>query len=110
LNFSIGVGALCARELFLDCLVGLAGDKVRQLLAEDGFIHDFRLFSHLIDETVLFEKEIGELYSYYADDDRRHHHRRSVTSELCRNKPALELWLRFFFNKFYYIEGTLGGS
>jgi hypothetical protein len=71
LHFSIGFGVatLSARELFLDCLVGLAGDKVRQLLAEDGFVHDRRLFSHLIDETVLFEKELVELYGYDDDDD-----------------------------------------
>ena len=48
-------------------MVELAAEKVRALLSDKHFLEDKRLFSHLIDETVLFEKELQELYSYDTD-------------------------------------------
>ena len=48
------------KNLFIGYLVKLASKKVKNLIGQDAFVQDRRLLSHLIDETVLFEKELQE--------------------------------------------------
>lgn len=50
--------ATVAGNIFLDYLIDLACAKVTKMLSESNFASDRRLLSHLIDETVLFEKEV----------------------------------------------------
>lgn len=51
-----------------------------------GFVDDYKLLSHLIDETVIFEKELTELYMYPESSPH-------VISELCR-EDILDEWIR----------------
>uniref|UniRef100_A0A7E4VC17 RAD50-interacting protein 1 n=1 Tax=Panagrellus redivivus TaxID=6233 RepID=A0A7E4VC17_PANRE len=73
-------------EEFVEALVDLGARKVRTLIADEAFIADYRLLSHLIDETVMFEKELNETYMYPESSVH-------VISELCR-EDVLEAWIR----------------
>lgn len=73
-------------EEFIESLVMLAAEKVRSLISKESFLNDDKLLSHLIDETVLFEKELSEVYLYPESSPH-------VISELCR-LDILERWIR----------------
>lgn len=45
---------------FLQFVVKLAAIKIKSLIKDEAFVYDRRLLSHLIDETVFFEKELFE--------------------------------------------------
>ncbi|KAI1730313.1 RINT-1 / TIP-1 family domain-containing protein [Ditylenchus destructor] len=64
----IGMSDVNARSLFIQYIVDLAAKKVKSLVKHSKFVQDRRLLSHLIDETVIFEKEIRELYDYGVDE------------------------------------------
>uniref|UniRef100_A0AC35GT27 RAD50-interacting protein 1 n=1 Tax=Panagrolaimus sp. PS1159 TaxID=55785 RepID=A0AC35GT27_9BILA len=72
-------------EEFIESLVTLAAGKVRDLISSEEFVIDKRLLSHLIDETVIFEKELQEIYMY--SESSRH-----AISELCR-QDILDSWI-----------------
>ncbi|KAI1718891.1 RINT-1 / TIP-1 family domain-containing protein [Ditylenchus destructor] len=64
----VGMSDVNARSLFIQYIVDLAAKKVKSLVKQSNFVQDRRMLSHLIDETVIFEKEITELYDYGADE------------------------------------------
>lgn len=45
---------------FLQFLVKLSTNKIKSLIKDENFVQNRRLLSHLIDETVFFEKELEE--------------------------------------------------
>lgn len=49
-----------ARDEFLNYLVKCAAKKVATMVRDENFVQNRRLLSHLIDETVIFEKELQE--------------------------------------------------
>lgn len=49
-----------AGKSFINYLLKLACDKISMIISDENFIQNRRFLSHLIDETVLFEKEILE--------------------------------------------------
>uniref|UniRef100_A0A915CQK8 RAD50-interacting protein 1 n=1 Tax=Ditylenchus dipsaci TaxID=166011 RepID=A0A915CQK8_9BILA len=65
----------------------LASKKVKSLIRQNNFVQDRRLLSHLIDETVVFEKEMHETYEY-SEDEPLH-----VISELCQ-ETVLDTWFK----------------
>ena len=79
---------LSAKDFFLQHLMQLAALKVRDLLRNDQFVQDRRQLSHLIDECVLFEKEMQENYNY--PEELPVH----VVSELCQAEEVLEMWIK----------------
>ena len=72
-------------EEFIESLVDLAASKIRDLISSEAFVNDKRMLSHLIDETVIFEKELQEVYLY--PESSAH-----AISELCR-QDILEAWI-----------------
>uniref|UniRef100_A0A914CCS2 Metallo-beta-lactamase domain-containing protein n=1 Tax=Acrobeloides nanus TaxID=290746 RepID=A0A914CCS2_9BILA len=67
-------------------LMNLAIQKLQSLIAQETILQDKRLLSHLIDETVIFEKEMLEAYDY--PEDAPH-----VITELCRDE-LLDIWIK----------------
>ena len=82
----MGEEEVLVAEEFIENLVLLATKKVDSLISNETFVDDDKLLSHLIDETVLFEKELSEVYLYPESSPH-------VISELCR-PDILERWIR----------------
>lgn len=57
LSFQLYDEDVSATRVFLEHLMSLATHKIRSLIEEESFVTDRRLLSHLIDETVIFERE-----------------------------------------------------
>lgn len=53
---------------FYKYLINLAANKIESLTNDENFLQNNRLLSHLIDETVFFEKELNEgfLFSVFC--------------------------------------------
>jgi hypothetical protein len=86
---AIGGQHFLAKDIFLQHLMHLASLKVRELIRRDQFIQDRRQISHLIDECVMFEKEMQENYGYSEEGNNVH-----VISELCQTEEVLEMWIK----------------
>uniref|UniRef100_A0AC34FBH7 RAD50-interacting protein 1 n=1 Tax=Panagrolaimus sp. ES5 TaxID=591445 RepID=A0AC34FBH7_9BILA len=85
LFFELGQLDISVTEEFIESLVTLASGKVRDLISSEQFVNDKRLLSHLIDETVIFEKELQEVYMYSESSPH-------AISELCR-QDILDSWI-----------------
>jgi hypothetical protein len=72
--------------------------QVRELLRLDNFAQDRRQLSHLIDECVLFEREMAESFGYAnpaaADQSLDPQSAVHVVSELCQLDEVLETWIK----------------
>jgi hypothetical protein len=79
---------LTAKQIFLERLMKLASEKVKELLKNDKFIQDRRHLSNLIDECVLFEREMQESFGY-LEESKIH-----VISIICNFEQVLESWIR----------------
>lgn len=78
-----------AKDMFLQHLMWLASQKVADILQTTGnILEDQNQLSHLIDESVLFEKEMQESFGYHEEAPIH------VVSELCKVNSLLETWIR----------------
>uniref|UniRef100_A0AC34RHG4 RAD50-interacting protein 1 n=1 Tax=Panagrolaimus sp. JU765 TaxID=591449 RepID=A0AC34RHG4_9BILA len=86
LFIEIGEAEVLVTEEFIESLVRLASEKVHLMLSKPKFVNDYRLLSHLVDETVIFEKELSDVYLYPESSPH-------VISELCQD-DVLQHWMR----------------
>ncbi|KAL7070900.1 hypothetical protein ACQ4LE_009668 [Meloidogyne hapla] len=77
-----------AKQIFLERLMKLASEKVKDLLKNEKFIQDRRQLSNLIDECVLFEREMQENFGYLEESEIH------VVTTLCNFEQVLEAWIR----------------
>ena len=77
-----------AKQIFLERLMKLASEKVSDLFKNEKLIQDRRQLSNLIDECVLFEREMFENFGYLEESEIH------VISTLCNFDKVLEAWIR----------------
>ncbi|KAL3078174.1 hypothetical protein niasHS_012061 [Heterodera schachtii] len=86
--FSHGITERTARDIFLQLLMSLASQKVSEIIGTDRILENRHQLSHLIDETVMFEKEFQQNFGY-SEEAPVH-----VVSQLCQSEEVLEKWIK----------------
>nr|CAD2183134.1 unnamed protein product [Meloidogyne enterolobii] len=87
-NIYLKQSTTTAKQIFLERLMKLASEKVSDLFKNEKLIQDRRQLSNLIDECVLFEREMLENFGYLEESEIH------VISTLCNFDKVLEAWIR----------------